>query len=250
MPDSTARCPGCGAPAAADAATCEYCGAALATVTCPSCFAPMFIGSRFCARCGAEAVRTELDDDATLFCPRCGEETHAIALGSTHVHECSACGGLWLDPATMQKLVDAREEHAAVVSALAARTPTATSAPETVRYIPCPRCKKLMNRVNFAHSSGVVIDVCKSDGVWLDRGELQRVIGFVEGGGLTASREYEKERLVDEQQRLKKMQQQAGDPRAALWSVGVRTSSPSDVRKDANTAIDHLLSDAISLFLK
>jgi Zn-finger nucleic acid-binding protein len=249
MVESTARCPGCGAPADADSVRCEYCGAALATVTCPACFAPMFVGSRFCARCGAEATGTRIDDGVLLNCPRCAEEMQALALGSTSVHACGNCGGLWLTPVSMQALCDARDEHAAVVSALSARVPAATLAADTVRYIPCPTCKRLMNRVNFSKSSGVIVDVCKADGAWLDRGELQRVIGFVEGGGLAVARDHERERLVDEQKRLLAMQQNsllaheasALTPSMAAWASG---------RSSSNTTVEHLLSDALGLFLK
>jgi Zn-finger nucleic acid-binding protein len=211
----------------------------------------MFIGSRFCARCGAEAARTRVEDGESLECPRCAEEMPALDLGGTHVHECAACGGLWLDPESLQKLCDAREAHADVVSALAARVPTAAAPPDTVRYIPCPNCRKLMNRVNFAKSSGVVIDVCKNHGAWLDRGELQRVVGFVEGGGLAAARDREKERLVDEQRRLSAMQQQEvatyGTPRITVTRT---TWTGGGGRRDGNTAIDQLLSDAVGLFFK
>ena len=44
------------------------------------------------------------------------------------------------------------------------------------RYLPCPVCKSLMNRVNFAHHSGIVIDLCGKDGVWFDRDELMHSI--------------------------------------------------------------------------
>ena len=152
----------------------------------------MFAGSRFCARCGAEATREAEDDASPMDCPRCAEPLQALRLGPTAVRECAACGGLWMDPDVLQKLCDAREAHAGVISALEGRTPTRSVAQDTVRYIPCPRCKKLMNRVNFAHSSGVVVDVCKNDGVWLDRGELQRIVGFVEQGGMTTAREHER----------------------------------------------------------
>ena len=162
----------------------------------------MFVGSRFCACCGAEATRDVVTDDTRLTCPRCPEPLQSLRLGATSVHECAACGGLWVAPETLQKLCDAREEHAGIVSALEARVPTRTVAPDIVRYIPCPRCSKLMNRVNFAHSSGVILDVCKADGVWLDRGELQRVMGFVEQGGLHAARDHEREQLADERRRL------------------------------------------------
>src|SRR4051812_34973959 len=102
MSEPALRCPGCGAPAGADAASCDYCGSALATVTCASCFAPMFAGSRFCARCGAEARRELVAEDVALSCPRCREAMQALRLGGTTARECSACGGLWLDPASLQ----------------------------------------------------------------------------------------------------------------------------------------------------
>lgn len=205
----------------------------------------MFVGSRFCARCGAEATRDIVADDTPLACPRCSEPLQALRLGTTSVHECAACGGLWVDPDTLQKLCDAREEHAGVVSALETRVPTKTVAPDTVRYIPCPRCTKLMNRVNFAHSSGVILDVCKADGVWLDRGELQRVMGFVEQGGLTASREREREQLADERRRLDAAR--ANSAIAATDYRGLSVSS-SPFASSSGSPLERLLLDAFGLF--
>lgn len=206
MSELALRCPGCGAPASAETVACDYCGSALATVTCPSCFAPMFAGSRFCAGCGVEASRELLEDAKPLPCPRCKESMELMRLGGTTLRSCMACGGLWLDPTSLQRLCDTREERASVVSVLAARVPTSDTAPDVIRYIPCPSCTKLMNRVNFAQSSGVILDVCKHDGVWLDRGELQRVLGFVDAGGMTVSRERERQRLIEEQRRLAALQ--------------------------------------------
>jgi Zn-finger nucleic acid-binding protein len=206
MSEPALRCPGCGAPATADAASCGYCGSALATVTCASCFAPMFAGSRFCARCGAEATRELLEEDTPLKCPRCREAMQALRLGETTARECSACGGLWLDPESLQRLSNARDEQSTVVGMLAGRVPTLATPPDVVRYVPCPRCGRLMNRKNFAQSSGVVLDVCARHGVWLDRGELERVLGFVAGGGLARARAREHERLIEEQRRLVALQ--------------------------------------------
>jgi len=71
-----------------------------------------------------------------------------------------------------------------------------------VQYVPCPRCQRLMNRKNFAQGSGIVLDVCAKHGIWLDRGELVRLLGFVEKGGLTHARAREMERLAEEHRRL------------------------------------------------
>jgi Zn-finger nucleic acid-binding protein len=209
----------------------------------------MFSGSRFCAHCGAEAVREVLAEEKPLVCPRCREPMQALRLGGTETRECSACGGLWLDPASLQRLANAREERAGVVGVLAARVPTAGAAPDVVRYIPCPRCGKLMNRVNFAQSSGVVLDVCKNDGVWLDRGELQRVLGFVEAGGLTIARERERERLVDEQRRLAAMRSDNGIGTASsdMSTFSLHARWPTEAGAPPVDLMHRLLFDALGV---
>ena len=210
MTASTLRCPGCGAPAAADAARCDYCNSALATVTCAACFAPMFKGSRFCAKCGAEAARELVDDGKPLHCPRCRETMQGMQLGRIRVNECAECGGLWLDPETLQTLCTDRERHADVIATLSAHTATRSVITDVVRYVPCPECAKLMNRTNFSHISGVIIDVCRHHGIWLDRGELEHIIQFVESGGLIKEREREREQLADEARRLKALEARSG----------------------------------------
>ena len=208
----------------------------------------MFAGSRFCAHCGAEATREHVDEEKPLKCPRCREEMQALRLGSVTAHECAQCGGLWLDPESLQNLANAREESAGVVSALAARVPRDTAPPDVVRYIPCPRCEKLMNRSNFARSSGVILDVCKSHGVWLDRGELQRVLGFIESGGLTVAREREREELIEEQRRLAALQDRPQQMGGAGFSITpgmamhVHRSSAAP-----ETTFDRLLRDALGV---
>lgn len=217
MTASTLRCPGCGAPAAADAARCTYCNSALATVTCASCFAPMFKGSRFCAMCGAEAVRDLVDNDTPLHCPRCRETMQGMQLGSIRVSECAECGGLWVDPAVLQTLCNDRARHNDVIATLSARAAPQAAIADIVRYVPCPACAKLMNRTNFSHISGVIIDVCRHHGIWLDRGEMEHIIAFVESGGLTKQREREIEQLADESRRLR-----------ALEARSSNTSYPQD----------------------
>jgi Zn-finger nucleic acid-binding protein len=208
----------------------------------------MFAGSRYCASCGAEAVREQLEEEKPLACPRCREEMQALRLGSITARECAQCGGLWLDPVSLQRLADAREESSGVVSTLAARVPLVAATPDVVRYIPCPRCGKLMNRSNFARSSGVILDVCRTHGVWLDRGELQRVLGFIESGGLTVARAREREELIEEQRRLSALRdrpQQVGGASLSLTpGVAMRIDGGSAA---PDTLFDRLLRDALGV---
>jgi Zn-finger nucleic acid-binding protein len=62
-----------------------------------------------------------------------------------------------------------------------------------------------MNQRNFAGCSGVVIDVCKPHGIWFDRQELQRVVNFIQDGGLHKTRENELAKLKEEQETLRVM---------------------------------------------
>ena len=207
----------------------------------------MFAGSRFCAHCGAEATREHVEEEKPLKCPRCREDLQALRLGSTTARECAQCGGLWLDPESLQKLANAREESAGVVSALAARVPLNAAPQDVVRYIPCPRCGKLMNRSNFARSSGVILDVCKAHGVWLDRGELQRVLGFVESGGLTIAREREREELIEEQRRLTALRDRPQQMGGSTFSMTPGMAAHVGSTATPESLFDRLLRDALGV---
>ena len=79
----------------------------------------------------------------------------------------------------------------------------AQSMSEMVRYVPCPQCGQLMNRVNFARCSGIVVDVCKGHGTWFDRDELREIVEFIRGGGLDLARQKEKRELEFEREQLR-----------------------------------------------
>ena len=58
-----------------------------------------------------------------------------------------------------------------------------------------------MNRVNFARISGVVVDVCKGHGTFLDPGELHAIVEFIHGGGLQRARTRQLEDLREQEKR-------------------------------------------------
>ena len=53
-----------------------------------------------------------------------------------------------------------------------------------------------MNRVNFAHCSGVVIDICKGHGTWFDRDELSKIVDFIPPAGSKPRAHREKQQLL------------------------------------------------------
>ena len=208
MNAETLNCPTCGAAASTDATRCLFCDARLATVACPRCFAMMFVGSLHCSRCGAKAQRAESVEAASRQCPRCSVELDAVAVGSASLRECARCAGLWVDVESFEQIISEREQQSVMLGAAAIVPKRAGGANESnkVRYVPCPECHQLMNRVNFARCSGVVVDVCKGHGTWFDRDELRRIVEFIRGGGLEVSRAREKREIEEDRQRLRQEQ--------------------------------------------
>lgn len=212
MNAETLNCPTCGAAAQSDATHCQFCNARLATVACPRCFAMMFVGSLHCSRCGAKAERRAgtTAETSEQRCPRCRVEMEEVAVGSARLRECARCDGLWVDVDSFEQIINEREEQSVVLGTASIipkqASGVANHAPDKIRYVPCPECRQLMNRVNFARCSGVVVDVCKGHGTWFDRDELRRIIEFIRRGGLEVSRAREKRELEEERKLLRQEQ--------------------------------------------
>ena len=197
MPDAASlHCPNCGAPADPELRRCPYCEARLATVSCPSCFALMFDGSAFCPGCGARRSRTDAGA-ADARCPDCKRGLRQLQVGPSTLLECEKCDGIWVDGETFEQLCADREAQAAVLHQYAGKPEPSTR----VKYRPCVRCAKMMNRVNFARISGVVVDVCKGHGTFLDPGELHAIVQFIHGGGLQRARTRQLEELREQEKR-------------------------------------------------
>jgi Zn-finger nucleic acid-binding protein len=217
-------CPNCGAAAAPDAVRCGYCDVQLQTVACPSCLGMIFRGAEHCSHCGARTFAGPATDDPPAqtegahACPRCRGALTVSAIGSAILEGCGACGGVWVDAQSFQQICQSREQQAAYVGAgspLAAPSLGAAAEHDSVQYVKCPMCGQLMNRMNFARHSGVIVDVCKRHGTWFDRDELRRIVEFIRAGGLDAAREKERQDLEIEKQRLKE-RERASAPMATF----------------------------------
>jgi len=201
MAAETLNCPMCGASASTDSSKCEHCGARLAAIACSACFGMMFVGAKFCSHCGAAARRLE-KNVSELNCPRCRESLQATLVGDTELLECPKCEGLWVDLVALGRIQNDRERQAAVLGS-AGPLPLAGGVTElNVRYIPCPECNQLMNRINFARCSNVIVDVCRPHGTWLDKDELRRIVEFIRAGGMERSRQKEMADLEEQRRQV------------------------------------------------
>jgi Zn-finger nucleic acid-binding protein len=200
MTAETLHCQNCGAAVSSESPLCEHCGARLATISCPSCFGMMFRGLKYCPHCGAVAVPWERGE-VEMLCPACQNPMLRGQLKNYTLHECEKCYGIWLDAATFERISRDAEKQAVAVTRAELGQPYVTEAGR-VRYRRCPVCQDIMNRINFAHCSGVVVDVCAKHGTWFDKDELQRIVLFIRAGGLDDARARERAALEEERRRL------------------------------------------------
>jgi Zn-finger nucleic acid-binding protein len=126
---------------------------------------------------------------------------NTVAIGANVVLECNRCEGIWVDVDALQQIAADREKQA-----FASSVPDALNQPleleKAIRYVPCPVCHELMNRIQFARCSHVIVDVCKPHGTWFDKYELQRAVHFIRAGGLDKARSQQLEQIKDEERRL------------------------------------------------
>lgn len=200
------RCAACGAPRAAGAVNCTFCAAPFAlgegarNTICPVCASRIGDRQRFCHACGSQIAPEAVVGGRTDFpCPSCKP---ARALSSRRIPdastslamlECGSCAGIWLGHTTFESLQQrARREVVAEslsrpVTAVRAPAEAAAGTTAPVAYRPCPVCRKLMLRRNFAGASGIVVDVCGADGLWFDATELDGILAWIRSGGLGRS---------------------------------------------------------------
>ena len=195
------RCPNCGGSRQGNRAECAFCGSLFSSVDegwgliCPGCFCRLPNDAQFCVECGLRLLPQKLETiSAQLMCPRCQGPLQGRQVAEAHVHECAGCGGLWLGAETFQLLCTNKELMASTSVLLDRSQPMRRFEPDaSVVYMPCPTCRDLMARQNFARISGVLIDRCRDHGVWLDNQELNHILEFVQSGGIERAHEFERE---------------------------------------------------------
>jgi Zn-finger nucleic acid-binding protein len=195
----------------------------------------MFAGAKFCSHCGTKADRTEVAAETQESCPRCKVKMEAVLIGKTHLEECPRCEGIWADADSVRQICADQEQQAAVLGMPTAQAAAAVEIEEHIHYVPCPICKQLMNRVNFAHCSQVIVNVCGRHGTWFDKDELRRIVEFIRAGGL------DKERS----QKIAELEERERHERAAAmadaWSVINQPTGLGDGRHLGISAVASVL---------
>jgi len=178
---------------------------------CSNCNAPLALGSTVCAYCGnrndidLKGIHryTKHEIDAHRVCPRCGISLTSIDLdlGKTFLIErCERCFGIFFDPGELDAVLDAAVKQAAEIDWVGLEELNRERTPDEYPpgYLKCPVCSEMMNRTNYGARSGVVIDRCREHGIWLDGGELRRLMEWVRLGGKLLEQQRQEERRMEQ----------------------------------------------------
>jgi Zn-finger nucleic acid-binding protein len=176
---------------------------------CKSCSAPLAANTNICQYCG---VRNDVDlqnkqdytvvvQESERLCPHCRIPLQIIDLkvkGDFYIERCQTCFGLFFVPGEIEALLDSSVSEGTNINWQLLDNINQERYPidHKVKYLKCPVCQVLMNRVNFGYRSGVVVNRCMKHGVWLDSGEITHLLEWKKAGG----------QLWDQQQQQEKAQ--------------------------------------------
>ncbi len=144
-------------------------------------------------------------------CVSCGGELVGKAACGLQIDRCDLCGGIWLNRGELDGLVSAEDEDVRWLDLdLWAEAQKVTGA---VSPRECPYGHGPLATLGYG-DSGVQVDVCRTcGGVWLDSGELERIVDYLQEKAESLSLSgYIRESLQEAKELVA-----GGEGRAAEW---------------------------------
>jgi len=169
---------------------------------CISCSAALPAPSNVCEYCGRRNdvdlhglhKYTVVKPNAERTCPRCEVGLHTINLrndGKFFIERCDQCMGLFFDVGELEALLEQsvsnvfeiNHQRLSAINKELYQSDFSSADEGRTFYVKCPVCGDFMQRKNFGARSGVIADRCQKHGVWLDGGELRRLMEWKKAGG-------------------------------------------------------------------
>lgn len=232
---------------------------------CTNCSAPLPPDSIQCAYCGSRNDTdlrgvhsyTTHELESARSCPRCAVSLRTIDLnihGRFLIERCDRCLGLFFDPNELEALLEATVTNVFSInsSRLDSIKTVRTAGAQGAFYIKCPACGKIMNRVNFGATSGVIIDRCREHGVWLDGGELRHLFEWMKAGGKLLQQERDEERKRVEQRELEQSarRESAQHRDGGMFQAGSGYDQFGDPLRQSDPDLFDLVTSAIRFFTR
>jgi Zn-finger nucleic acid-binding protein len=114
-------------------------------------------------------------------CPRDGTQLDKVRIAGIEIDKCHQCDGIWFDRGELDRVRDAKVTDAEETLEREYGNPSFRRG-RTEGYMLCPRCAdKRLQQYTYTYMNPVRIDRCEDCfGVWLDKGELDAIVGETE----------------------------------------------------------------------
>ena len=172
-------------------------------MTCENCGAPMRLsrdqGLMICDYCGGQTTPPTDEDGVVVLeptkhnCPVCATawaDAHILVRATIDSHEllyCTSCHGMLLEMENFLPLVDVLREYRNW-----SRSSLAQRKFDAREVLGCPLCQHEMDRHLYGGGGNVEVDSCEQCSVlWLDRGELSRIVAAPDRDVRTAYQGYD-----------------------------------------------------------
>ena len=111
-------------------------------------------------------------------CPRDGTRLSRVRVDGVQLDKCPKCNGIWLDRDELNEISELHLTEVESQFRTAGETPSLETG-NVKGYMRCPRCAEgRLQQVSYTLLHPVRIDRCeKCLGIWLDRSELDVIIG-------------------------------------------------------------------------
>ena len=214
---------------------------------CKSCGAQLETGNTTCKYCGN---KNDIDlkgiheftvskPETERVCPNCNKTLQTIDIKSTKEHfyieQCESCFGLFFDPEELAAILNSTISNSIQIDYdRLGEISKNYKYNDNVVYKKCPVCRDLMNRKNFGTRSGVIIDTCKKDGIWLDGGELKRLMEWKKAGGMLLNEERAEQKKVHDE----KMERRRSEQRKSFIDSSYAAGGGAYYSRHDNSNID------------
>lgn len=106
-------------------------------------------------------------------CPVCRVQADPIAYEGVRIYNCGQCGGHWLSDARLDVILERRD--VAMPEPVRQKMMDLADASHTSDTLLCMTCGREMRKERFKYWDDIQLDRCpKCNGLWLDRGELEK----------------------------------------------------------------------------
>ncbi|MCK5706115.1 MAG: zf-TFIIB domain-containing protein [Candidatus Aureabacteria bacterium] len=111
-------------------------------------------------------------------CPTCTNDLLKSKLDNFETGFCNACRGMWFDSFTFEEFKEVESPFSVLLDIDIWKDAKKHKVSPSTKT--CPQCTKRLYKTEYS-TSGIILDICPiCQGIWFDRGELEKVISYID----------------------------------------------------------------------